>query len=302
MNVKILSVLLCAYSLFLSRIFAQNNVQESFSFTDDTGDTLCVKKQPCVACLQRSLAQIWEKSGGKMAVCTSDVDVAYTKDVAIAGSMMRPNLEVIIAHGVDFVLLSKNIAGHIVLKQQLKQLGIQAAAFEINTFNDYERVMRVCCTITEREDLFLKNVLEPKQNIRNIIKETRNNATKKILLLRYGGTRFKAKSSNSLAGSILHDLHTDNIADSNKRLLEDLSVEAVASANVDFIFIVNMTEENLKDASLIARLKQLPLWAKINAVESGRIFVLPQELFLYKPCEKWDIAYKYLAQILYKLD
>ena len=42
-----------------------------------------------------------------------------------------------------------------------------------------------------------------------------------------------------------------------------------------------------------------PAWNGLSAVREGRCVLLPQDLFHYKPNERWDESYEYLAKILY---
>ena len=42
-----------------------------------------------------------------------------------------------------------------------------------------------------------------------------------------------------------------------------------------------------------------PAWSSLTAVKEGRYLFLPQELFHYKPNERWDESYEYLAKIIY---
>ena len=52
-------------------------------------------------------------------------------------------------------------------------------------------------------------------------------------------------------------------------------------------------------ASLAEHLQSGPAWAGLTAVKEGRCFVLPKDLFHYKPCERWGESYHQLAEMLY---
>ena len=41
-----------------------------------------------------------------------------------------------------------------------------------------------------------------------------------------------------------------------------------------------------------------PAWAEMTAVKNGRYIFLPKDLFHYKPLNRWDESYAYLADYL----
>ena len=45
--------------------------------------------------------------------------------------------------------------------------------------------------------------------------------------------------------------------------------------------------------------KTNPIWNNLSAIKEDKYFILPKELFHYKPNAKWGDAYEYLAKILY---
>jgi iron complex transport system substrate-binding protein len=42
-----------------------------------------------------------------------------------------------------------------------------------------------------------------------------------------------------------------------------------------------------------------PVWQELTAVQAGRVYQLPKELFQFKPNARWDAAYAYLLELLY---
>ena len=42
------------------------------------------------------------------------------------------------------------------------------------------------------------------------------------------------------------------------------------------------------------------VWKELSAAAADRIVVLPSSYFMYKPNAKWDEAYRYMYDILYK--
>ena len=105
------------------------------------------------------------------------------------------------------------------------------------------------------------------------------------------GTRVQA--SSSMTGDMLADLGARNLADENRSLLSDFSLESVIELDPDFIFVLPMgNDSELAMRNLEAATSQNPAWSTLSAVENGRYIVLDPKMFMYKPNEKWDESYR----------
>ena len=109
----------------------------------------------------------------------------------------------------------------------------------------------------------------------------------------------KAKGDDVLAGVILKEYGLRNIVDDAPSLLEDLSMEEIIRRDPCWIFVVTMGDEAAAAAYMRQNLESDPAWNGLSAVQGGRCVLLPQDLFHYKPNERWDESYEYLAKILY---
>ena len=69
--------------------------------------------------------------------------------------------------------------------------------------------------------------------------------------------------------------------------------------NPDFIFIINEGDEKTASSNCNELVKSCDSWKKIYAVQSGRVYDLPQSSFRYQPDEMWDLAYEYLYQTIF---
>lgn len=150
---------------------------------------------------------------------------------------------------------------------------------------------------TERLD---ETVVPARQLIDDVKKATEGlSDAPSVLLIRAFSSGIKAKKEEELAGAILKELGTRNIADEHPSMLEDLSLEEVILSDPDFIFVTTMGSEKKALAYLDSLIEKNPAWQELTAVKEGRCIVLPKELFHYKPNELWGKSYEYLAQILY---
>ena len=281
----------------------------SYTFTDDLGYEVEVTSVDRVVACMGSFANTWELAGGTLVGVTQDALQDYTlnsPDVATVGDFTAPNLEAIIALQPDFVIMTgaatgkDGAANQVDLREGLQASGIQVAYFNVTTFDDYLRMLRTCCDITGREDLYVQNGASVEAAITALkAKVPAGEAPTVLLMTTYsGGTR--VQNSSTMTGTMLSELGAKNLADEYPSLLKDFSLESVIDLNPDFILVVPMGNDsaaamkNLEDATA-----DNPAWATLDAVKDNRYITLDPKLFQYKPNAGWATSYQTLFDILY---
>lgn len=289
----------------------QDEASGSYVFTDDLGNEVTVSSPERVIACMGSFAEIWTLSGGELVGVSDDALDGYgdvAEGVATIGDFTAPNLEQIIALEPDFVIMTgastgkDGSASQVELKESLEASGITVAYFAVTNFNDYLRMFEICCNINDRADLFEEHGTSVKQAIDAIIAESdeKSNPSPDVLLMTTysGGTR--VQNSSTMTGAMLADLGAANVADENKSLLKEFSLEAVIEMNPQYILVVPMGND---DAAALKNLEEAtasnPAWSSLDAVKNGNYVVLDKELFQYKPNERWAESYQVLYDILY---
>lgn len=327
-----LAPLLCVAVLAAS---AKSPARRAVTFTDDLGRTVEVKSAESAAVLQGSLASLWILAGGTVRAATSDcfseppaltreqaerlngawrTDGFFAHEKGIfsyvgahqeramdAGTMMSPNAERIIVSGADFAILSANIAGHKKILPLLENVGIACAFFSYDDFASFVRIMRILTDITGRSDLYERNVLAQIGEVERLAAAARAKTPPAVLALRASGANVKAKSSESLAAAaMLKHLNCANIADTDGAYKENLSMEKIIADDPDFIFVTTMGASEEKALRFMEEtLLTNPAWNELKAVKSGNYFILPRELFHFKPGTRWSESYRVLFSVLY---
>lgn len=276
---------------------------EGYRFADALGQEITVKNPKRVVALMGSFAETWLNAGGELTAVTDDAfderGLALSKDVVTVGTYNSPNVETIIGCAPDLVILSSETREHVAIKDTLKQAGIKTAYFQVTYFEDYLKMLKVCTDITGREDLYKKNGLEVKEKIDSIVSKKSNLPSPSILfLITYSGGAI-VKNSESMTGKMLKDLGCNNIADEDKSLLKEFSMESIMKEDPDYIFVVPMgNDEALAKKNLKETVESNPAWNGLQAVKNGKYIILPKEKFLYKPDARWGESYEYLSKIL----
>lgn len=281
------------------------------TFTDDAGNEVTVDNPQRVVACMGSFANAWELAGGTLVGVSDDALTAAgwtieSPDVATVGDFTAVNLEAVMALDPDFVIMTSGTGGRggdssqADLRDALVGAGIPVAYFEVTTFDDYERLMRTFTDITGRADLYDQNVAKVAEAIDAIVDAVpaENPPTALLLTTFSGGTR--VQSSGTQSGAMLADLGVNNLADENRSLLKDFSLEAVIEMDPDFIFVIPMGNDteaamrNLEEATAAN-----PAWSSLSAVQNGRYITLDPTLYLAKPNAQWDAAYQGLFDNLY---
>lgn len=280
---------------------------EGFTFTDDLGRTVTVTSCERTAPLLGSFADIWMLSGGEVVATADDAWDDFKLDLPENAVNLGPtknmSLELLLSTEPDFIIASTKTAQHMEWKSVFEEAGVPVAYFDVQSFEDYLRVLKICTDITKRPELYEKNGEALEARIENVIRRAEKRVEKsgapKVLFLRASATWIRAKSSEgTVLGEMLLDLGCVNIADGDSALLENLSLESIVEKNPDYILIVQNGDdtEGMKKATE-EMFAENPAWSELSAVKSGKVIYLDKMLYNAKPNERWAEAYEGLEKI-----
>lgn len=302
--ISLLSILLCLALLGCS---AEPSLpsENAITFTDALGRQVSVPQNPQrVAALIGSFADVWLLAGGTVCATAEDAWADFGLELPGAvniGGAHSPNLELLFSADPDFVIASASTASNVQLKDALEAAGITVAYFDVDSFEDYLEMLRLCTRITGRNDLYERNGLAIQKQIESIKGQVvLPEAQRTILLLRAHSGSVKAKGSDgTILGEMLADLGCINIADSDTSLLETLSVESVIRQEPYRIFVVTMGDDTQKALENLSRMMdENPAWGNLRAVTENRLHIMDRKLFNIKPNENWAESYETLCEIL----
>lgn len=283
---------------------------------DDRGAQAQVASLDAVVALMGSFAKTWQLAGGSLVGATDDAFADYDLDgaegIASVGDFSSPSLERVLALSPSLVVMSASTAGRggtssqAELAAPLEEAGVPVLAFKVTLFGDYLRMLGTCCGLTGRWDLYRSAGLDTRDRIDRVLadaaraREEQGAAapTCAIMTTYSGGTRVLGSSTQ--AGAVAADLGALNVADTAPSLLSDYSLESLIEQDPDFIFVQAMG--NTSEAAQRALRDQTeanPAWASLTAVRQGRFVLLDPRLFQYKPLDRWDEAYRFMARSLY---
>ena len=281
--------------------------QETLVLTDDLGRSVTIERQPQrVAALIGSFADIWCLAGGGDTLVAAADDTFRKFDLPISaetinlGATKDISLEKLLAAQPQLVIASCSTAEQVALEPMLSQMGLNTVYFDVDSFEDYLRMLRVCTQITGCEENYARYGEDVQAQV-DAARARADGSRPTVLYVRATGSSCRVKGSEgSVLGEMLHAMDCANIADSEESLLENLSIEAILEADPDFIFVVEQSADpDAAKAVLEKTLFSSPAWQTLTAVREGRVHVMDGSLFNLKPNSRWGEAYEQLAEILY---
>lgn len=284
----------------------ETDSETAVTFTDDLGRQVTVDHPERVVCLIGSFADIWYLAGGVDQIVAA-TDAAWTyfdlplgEDVINLGAAKELNMEKLIACDPDLVLASCGTDRNTELESAFNEMGIPAAYFSVNTFEDYLRMLKICTEITGQSGNYETYGTAVCVQVERALARA-DGSRPSVLYIRATGSSCKVKNSEgSVLGEMLAALDCENIADREGSLLEQLSLETILQSDPDYIFVVLQSADPADaQAVLETTLLRNPAWASLTAIKEGRYYVMDQQLYNLKPNERWGEAYEQLADILY---
>ncbi len=255
-----------------------------------------------VVALSRSVGELWLLAGGTLVGATEDAldlpSISGTEGVESIGSPSRPSVEQVLALDPDLVMLTEDLPSHKEARGALEDAGVPVLVVDVDSFDDYADVMARLTAATGRDDLFERNVTAVAQQIDQVLAGFATEDRETYLALRTSSTKNKVLKSDYFACDMLGDLGLSNVADDTSTL-DDLSLEAIAAADPDWVFVIYQGEGAEAQEAFEVAFRSNPVWSELRAVEQDHVVVLPKDLFQYKPNARWGEAYAYLSQVLH---
>lgn len=261
-----------------------------------SGETVTYAK---VVALSKSIGDMWLLSGGELIGITEDgLDLSGVDGAVSVGTITKPSLEAILALEPDLVLLSSELSSHIEIKEKLDSSGIKTMAVTVNSFGDYSNAMKELMYLTGNGEKYGENVVKVSEKIDEICRKTDGETGGTYLAIRVSATKNKALKNDYFACEIFNNLGLSNVVRDSSEL-DELNVEWIAAQSPDYIFIVMQGEESEALESLEDAFSSQPVWNELKAVKEEKTFVLPKDLFQYKPNAAWGEAYEYAYGLIY---
>ena len=270
---------------------------------DDAGRQVTLLQKPeRVVSLSPSYLSMIDAVGGKIVGrATSKVGTVpeSMKSVPEIGLVFNINMENLIGLKPDLVLAGKN--QHEKFVPMLESNKINVIEFDAKTFDEVKHTVTTLGDIYGTQDKAkAENELldkEVKAITDKLPKESKN-----IVIMHATASAVTVEGSHSIAGCVSDLLGFKNVAAVALKGKSDktpYSMETLVEQNPDIIFVTSMGKPGEIENRLRTDFKNNPAWSSLQAVQQGRVYVLPENLFLINPGLRYPQAVKYMAKQVY---
>lgn len=277
------------------------------TITDDTGKTITLAKKPeRVVVLSTSLMNFADAVDGKLVgratVKSEDGTVPQEyANVPEVGPVYNVSTEKIVELKPDVVFASES--QHKKIAPILEQNGIPVIILKCKTYDDVKRNLDIIGKVYGKEDMAKQKEAALDQQINAIVAKVPGEA-KKIAIIHATPSNVTVELQTSLAGDIAHILKLHNVAVDDSTKDKDTekipySIEALVAKNPDMIFFTSMGPKEKIENTIKNSIESNPAWGSLQAVQNGRVYVLPENYFLLNPGLDYPDAVAYMAKLAY---
>lgn len=306
---KMLCVALCTSMLLLAGCYSSMDKQSIDSskvyleVTDVAGRKVKLQHKPeRVVSLSTSYLGLIEAVGGKIVGRASSKVASVPesmKSVPEIGLVYNINMENLLKLKPDLVLAGKNM--HEKFIPLIESNNINVIEFDAKTFNDVKNMVTILGDIYSTQDKAkAENEFLDKQI--SAITEKLPKDKKQVVIMHATASSVTIEGANSIAGCVSDILGFENVAASVLKEKADktpYSMEKLVEQNPEIIFITSMGKPEEIENRLRMDLKNNPAWNSLTAVKAGKVYVLPENLFLINPGLRYPEAVKYMAKKVY---
>ncbi len=281
--------------------------ESTITIIDARGREVIISKYPeRVILLQNSLLDLWYLAGGTaIARVSGSMSVPEPAlDLPEVGNTTSPNTELLLAQTPDLVVLNAKYSSHIELEAILTENEIPFF-YTGTSINPYENILKslyVFTRLTGDEEAYQQNVLAIVTQVQTIVDSVEGKPVPDVLVL-FGSSKYvKAEMENGLVGEMVRMLGGVNVVKNVEIEGEarvDFSLEAILEADPDVILISVSGKVEDVEARMAEDIESNEAWNSLRAVQEGRVYYLPKDLYLYKPNARYPEALQGLAEILY---
>lgn len=273
------------------------------TITDAAGRTVALDAEPKrVVALNPSYLGMIDSVGGSIVGRATSKLVTVPESMREApeiGFVYNINMESLVGLKPDLVLAGKN--QHEKFVPLLESNNIKVIELDAKTYTEVQDTVRLLGNIYGTSDKAEQECALLNSEIKAVTDKLPKEK-KKIVIMHATASSVTTEGSRSIAGCVSDILGFDNVAAKalqGKSEKTPYSMEALVEQNPEIIFITSMGKADEIENRLRSDFKNNPAWASLQAVQNGKVYVLPENLFLLNPGLEYPKAVEYMARQVY---
>ena len=225
----------------------------------------------------------------------------YAKDKASVGKVYQIDVEKVLSCEPDLVIINKGMNEKLV--DTLEASGIKTLVVDMKSYADVKREVALFAQLTgekEKGEALISSMEKKIQAVKEKIPQDK----RRVSIIHSTNQGLTVQLSGSIAGSIAEMLGWENVAGDMAPLEKDpdsapYSLETMVEKNPELLFVTSMGKLEEIKASMDATMAENPAWQSVEAVRQGKVYYLPQDLFLLSPGIHYPEAVELMAKLVY---
>jgi len=257
-----------------------------------------------------SLVSLWYRAGGVAIGMPETKNLAElpeaARGLASTGHTASPNVEAILALQPDLVILAANMEKQRALADILAASGVQTLFVLYENYGDFVGLLDLFYRLNGATMEGDSAAIAMRDGVDGIVAKARGLSDKKpvkFLSLFASARDVQSETDLSHTAYMAKALGGVNAvsydAPSRSRTRLPFSIERIHMEDPDVILVTTMGESAAIREKMRADFMESEVWRGLKAVKAGRVYFLPNELFLYKPNDRFPEAFELLAGLLY---
>lgn len=194
-------------------------------------------------------------------------------DITLVGHTAQPNLEAIAQLQPDLIMGAKGV--HDGIYRQLSRIAPTVVIDISQGVDAWQRYFKTAAEALGKSAAAEALLAEYEQRLAAFQQAMGDRlATTEVSVARFRPNVFRAYMSGSFAGAVLQDAGVVRPEyQAQDKAFENLSLEQISQIDGDVLFVM----QDSSDQSMLARVKQSPLWSQLNAVQQGNVYEVSLE-------------------------
>lgn len=225
----------------------------------------------------------------------------YAKDKASVGKVYQIDVEKVLSCEPDLVIVNKGMNEKLV--DTLENNGIHTVVLDMKSYDDVKNEVQVLAQITGEQQKGEQLINDMDAKIQ-AIKDKIPQDTHRVSIIHTTNQGLSVQLEGSIAGCTARLLGWDNVAAGMTPLEKNpdaapYSLETLVEQDPEILFITSMGKIEEAKAGMEKTMAENPAWQTVDAVKNGRVYYLPQDLFLLSPGIHYPEAVETMAKCVY---
>lgn len=290
--------------------FILDETEDTVTYLDKFGQATTITKKPeKTVILYNSLLGLWYYMGGEsIAKVKGSTNVPEeAMDLTDLGSYASISLEAVIALEPNLVIISGNTATAVEMAPSLNEMGIETMIIDAKhkPYERFEENAYLFAKVLGTEALYSEKTEPIIADVEAMVAKVKEaGEAPRVAPIFATSKSLSLESDIAQVGEIVAHLGGTNIYSEEDLLAEGetripFSIEALLSQNPEVILISTMGSVEKAQATVDAMIAENPAWQEVDAVKNGRVHYLDKNLSVYKPNQRYEEAFKMVAELLY---